>query len=64
MFGITESLNAFVSIPFKRWNQFNVEESTESDHENKVKKGLGDISINLRWIVKNNVIGPGQKLFI
>ena len=20
MFGITESLNAFVSIPFKRWN--------------------------------------------
>lgn len=64
MFGITENINAFISIPFKRWNQYNVEESPDSDHKNQIKKGLGDISVNLRWIVKNNVMGPGQKLFI
>ena len=62
MFGITENINAFVSIPFKRWNQFNVEEG--SDHENVIKEGIGDITLSLRWILQNKVIGAGHRLFV
>ncbi|MBL7014452.1 MAG: hypothetical protein ISR83_08525 [Candidatus Marinimicrobia bacterium] len=63
LYGLTDALNLSVRIPYKYWQQFNVEHE-DTHHRNEIQSGLGDLTLGLRGIILNESFGPGQRLFI
>jgi len=63
LYGLTNKLNLTMNLPYKFWKQFDVKHK-DTHHRNEVQYGVGDLTIGLRGIVKNENFGPGQRLFI
>lgn len=57
MYGLSDKINLKMRIPFI-WRNKEVDNNTEST------SGFSDISIGLRTIVSNKIVGPGNKIFL
>ena len=63
LYGIRNTLNLTLRLPYKYWKQYDVEHE-DTHHRNEVQNGLGDLTLGLRKIVINENFGPGQRLFL
>lgn len=63
LYGISNTLNLTLHLPYKYWKQFDVEHE-DSHHRNESQTGIGDLTLGIRKIVLNENYGPGQRFFI
>ncbi|HDP99094.1 MAG TPA: hypothetical protein ENN22_07925 [bacterium] len=61
LFGLSHKLNLLMRFPLIIWHQ-NAEHE-DIHHRTETIKGMSDISLGLRWLIRNEVFGPGQRLF-
>ena len=62
LFGISNRLNLLVRLPYEHWHQF--AEHPDNHHRTQTVAGLADAEIGLRWLLKNQIFGPGQRLYL
>lgn len=60
-YGISNILNLYVNLPIKRVSQNPVVEDIH--HRTESISGIGDTRISLKWILRNQRLGPGWRLF-
>ncbi|NOZ07871.1 MAG: hypothetical protein GXO91_03205 [FCB group bacterium] len=63
MYGVTDKVNLILSVPYKRWHQYNVEHE-DSHHRNETISGFGDLSLGIRTILENSRVGPGHRVYL
>ncbi|MDW7681566.1 MAG: hypothetical protein SCK70_13455, partial [bacterium] len=61
LFGFSNKLNLLMRFPFIAWRQ--KAEHADVHHRTETIKGMSDISLGLRWLIRNEAFGPGQRLF-
>jgi len=60
-YGVSNILNLYVNLPIKRISQNPAEE--DEHHRTESISGIGDTRISLKWVVRNQRIGPGWRVF-
>jgi hypothetical protein len=61
LYGLSHRFNLLVKVPWVSWNQ--VADEPDAHHRTQSIVGVRDVTAGLRWIVRNQVLGPGQRLF-
>lgn len=61
-YGISNLINLYINLPLKRISQNPDEENNH--HRTEKLTGIGDTRFSLKWIIRNQYIGPGWRLFI
>ena len=61
-YGISNQINLYLNLPLKRISQSPDEENNH--HRTEKLTGIGDARFSLKWIIRNQYIGPGWRLFI
>ncbi len=62
LYGISDRVNAIVKIPWVKWAQS--AEEPDNHHRTETITGFRDLSFGLRWVIRNETVGPGQRLFL
>ena len=60
-YGVSNILNLYVNLPIKRISQNPVEEDIH--HRTESISGIGDTRISFKWILRNQRLGPGWRIF-
>jgi len=61
-YGISNLINLYFNLPFKRISQSPDEE--DNHHRTEKLTGIGDVRFSVKWIIRNQYIGPGWRLFV
>ena len=60
-YGLSSRINLYANLPIKRISQNPVTENIH--HRTESLTGIGDIRLSLKWIIRNQYLGPGWRLF-
>ncbi len=63
LYGLSDKVNLKLNIPYKRWLQYNVE-NEDTHQRNESIDGMGDISLGMRTVIQNDMVGPGHRFFV
>lgn len=62
LYGLTGRLNLLIRLPYLIWRQR--ADEANAHHRTETIAGLQDLNLGVRWVVRNQAFGPGQRLFV
>ena len=61
-YGISSLINLYINIPIKRISQNPA--IVNNHHRSESLTGIGDTRVSLKWVIRNQYLGPGWRLFL